>query len=71
MASGSVKKAVEASQSAGVEEFGKGFGKGFRTSLLSMLYSTALEQLYEPALGMAAPVAVSTPQVAGPRSIGA
>ena len=70
MVSGSVKKAVEASQSAVVEEFGKGFRKGFRTSS-SMLYSTALEQLYEPALGMAAIVAVSRLQVAGPRSIGA
>jgi hypothetical protein len=53
MVSGSAKKAVEASQSAGVEEFGRGFGKGFRTSSL-MLYLTALQQLYEPALGMAA-----------------
>jgi hypothetical protein len=59
MVSGSAKKAVEALQSTGVEEFGRGFRKGFRKSS-SMLYSTALEQLYEPALGMAALVAVST-----------
>jgi hypothetical protein len=60
MVSSSAKKAVEASQSARVEEFGKGFGMGFRTSS-SMLYSTALEQLYELALGIAAPVAYALP----------
>ena len=59
MMSGSVKKAVKVSQSAGVEEFGRWFGKRFRMLSL-ILYSIVLEQLYEPALEMAAPVAVST-----------